>query len=128
MEGKTDKMIAGRQYGHSATVRALDQRGERHHPGPISSSGSWTCSGCRRSSWAASVATRRRKRLISSNAVVSWGRRSTIVKAPIVQIIVVVLALAVGACSTGKPCAGPYGEPCGGPRSGWPGAVTCPSC
>jgi hypothetical protein len=48
------------------------------------------------------------------------------VKAPIVLIIVVVLALAVGACSTGKPCAGPYGEPCGGPRSGWPGAVTCP--
>ena len=46
----------------------------------------------------------------------------------IVLIIVVVLALAVGACSTGKPCAGPYGEPCGGPRSGWPGAVTCPSC
>jgi hypothetical protein len=36
------------------------------------------------------------------------------VKVPIVLIIVVVLALAVGACSTGKPCAGPYGEPCGG--------------
>jgi len=50
------------------------------------------------------------------------------VKAPIVLVIVAVLALAVGACSIGTPCAGPYGEPCGGPRSGWPGAVTCPSC
>ena len=68
------------------------------------------------------------KRLISSNAVVFWDRRSTIVKARIVPINVVVLALAVGACSTGEPCVGPYGEPCGGPRSGWPGAVTCPSC
>jgi hypothetical protein len=38
------------------------------------------------------------KRLISSNAVVSWDRRSTVVKARIVPVNVVVLALAVGAC------------------------------
>jgi hypothetical protein len=43
-------------------------------------------------------------------------------------IVFVALALAIGACSTDKPCAGPFGEPCGGPRSGWPGAATCPSC
>ena len=30
----TDTMlIAGRQYGHSATVRTLDQRGQRRRPG-----------------------------------------------------------------------------------------------
>lgn len=46
----------------------------------------------------------------------------------IALLIVVVLALAVGACSADKTCRGPYGEPCGGPRSGWPGAVTCPAC
>jgi hypothetical protein len=32
------------------------------------------------------------------------------VRVPIVLVIVVVMALAGGACSTGKPCAGPYGE------------------
>jgi hypothetical protein len=42
--------------------------------------------------------------------------------------IVVALAQAVSACGADVPCRGPYGEPCGGPRSGWPGAVTCPSC
>jgi hypothetical protein len=37
--------------------------------------------------------------------------------------------LMLGACDlSAYPCRGPYGEPCGGPRSGWPGAVTCPSC
>ena len=36
MDGKADKMIAGRQYGHSASVRALDQRDQRRRPGPIS--------------------------------------------------------------------------------------------
>jgi len=42
--------------------------------------------------------------------------------------LIVALAMAVSACSFNAPCRGPYGEPCGGPRSGWPGAVTCPSC
>jgi hypothetical protein len=37
--------------------------------------------------------------------------------------------LLLGACDlSAYPCRGPYGEPCGGPRSGWPGAVTCPDC
>ena len=37
--------------------------------------------------------------------------------------------LMLGACDlSAYPCRGPYGEPCGGPRSGWPGAVTCPNC
>ncbi len=43
-------------------------------------------------------------------------------------MVLMALAVTVGACSTERPCRGPYGEPCGGPRSGWPGAVTCPSC
>ena len=42
--------------------------------------------------------------------------------------LIVALAMAVNACSFNASCRGPYGEPCGGPRSGWPGAVTCPSC
>jgi hypothetical protein len=45
------------------------------------------------------------------------------------SVIIVALALVLSACSLDAyPCRGPYGEPCGGPRSGWPGAVTCPSC
>ena len=42
--------------------------------------------------------------------------------------LIVTLAMAVSACGSKAPCRGPYGEPCGGPRAGWPGAVTCPSC
>jgi hypothetical protein len=43
--------------------------------------------------------------------------------------IVAASVLLLGACSLDAyPCRGPYGEPCGGPRSGWPGATTCPSC
>ena len=43
--------------------------------------------------------------------------------------IVTASILLLGACSLDAyPCRGPYGEPCGGPRSGWPGATTCPSC
>ncbi len=44
-------------------------------------------------------------------------------------IVVVASALTVTGCDLNAyNCRGPYGEPCGGPRSGWPGAVTCPSC
>lgn len=44
-------------------------------------------------------------------------------------VIIAASVLMLGACSLNAyPCRGPYGEPCGGPRSGWPGAVTCPSC
>ncbi len=44
-------------------------------------------------------------------------------------VIIVASVLAPGACSPDAyPCRGPYGEPCGGPRSGWPGAVKCPNC
>jgi len=44
-------------------------------------------------------------------------------------VIVAASVLALGACNLDAyPCRGPYGEPCGGPRSGWPGAATCPSC
>ena len=43
--------------------------------------------------------------------------------------IAAALVLMLGACDlSAYPCRGPYGEPCGGPRSGWPGATTCPSC
>jgi hypothetical protein len=31
-----DKMIVGRKYGHWASVRMLDQRGQRRRLGPIS--------------------------------------------------------------------------------------------
>ena len=47
----------------------------------------------------------------------------------IASIIIATSVLSLGACNLDAyPCRGPYGEPCGGPRSGWPGAVTCPSC
>ena len=37
--------------------------------------------------------------------------------------------LMLGACDlSAYPCRGPYGEPCGGPRSGWPGAASRPNC
>jgi hypothetical protein len=36
IDGKADKMIAGRQYGHSATIRTIDQSGQRRRPRPIS--------------------------------------------------------------------------------------------
>ena len=57
------------------------------------------------------------------------GRRLTFRASRMVVIaLIVALAMTVSACSFNAPCRGPYGEPCGGPRSGWPGAVTCPSC
>jgi hypothetical protein len=43
--------------------------------------------------------------------------------------IVAASVLLLGASDlSAYPCRGPYGEPCGGPRSGWPGAVACPDC
>ncbi len=46
-----------------------------------------------------------------------------------VLVITVASVLVLGACNPDAyPCRGPYGEPCGGPRSGWPGAVRCPNC
>ena len=40
-------------------------------------------------------------------------------------VIVAASVLALGACNLDAyPCRGPYGEPCGGPRSGWLGGRT----
>ena len=66
------------------------------------------------------------------NAQHASARRLTItrsVKALIASIIIATSVLSLGACNLDAyPCRGPYGEPCGGPRSGWPGAATCPNC
>ncbi len=57
------------------------------------------------------------------------GRGMTTYRRRFAAGIVTASVLLLGACDlSAYPCRGPYGEPCGGPRSGWPGAVTCPDC
>jgi hypothetical protein len=56
-------------------------------------------------------------------------RRAPAMKTLIALVIIAAEALAVSACSLDAyPCRGPYGEPCGSARSGWPGATTCANC
>lgn len=63
-----------------------------------------------------------------------WANENGMTGSKLILLLVIIAASVplLAACSPDAthPCRGPYGEPCGGPRSGWPGAATCqgPNC